>query len=74
MRYLHLMDPSRTATCGVLQDIPEAGHVRGDFVALSLAQGSGGRRINREILELISWLGRGWVAELEDLQAGAPIA
>ena len=57
-------NPARTAVYRVVEDIPEAGHVKGDLLVIVLADGPGERRIGKESLDMIRWLGRGWVAEV----------
>ena len=58
------MDPKRSAVFRVVQDIPEAGYVRGNFVVLTLTDGPGERRIGPEVLEIIRWLGQRWLEEV----------
>jgi len=58
------MGPMHTAIYRVLQDIPEAGHARGDLLLLQLVEGPGERRAGPEVMEVIRWLGQGWVEEV----------
>ena len=57
-------DPARTAVYRVVEDIPEAEYVKGNLLVLLLADGPGERRIVTEVVDVIRWLGRGWVEEV----------
>ena len=57
-------DPARTAAYRVVEDIPEAGYVKGNLLVIVLADGPGERRLDKEIVDVIRWLGRGWVEEV----------
>jgi hypothetical protein len=57
-------DPARTAVYRVVEDIPEAGYVKGNLLVIVLTDGPGEHRIGEEIADVIRWLGRGWVEEV----------